>query len=34
MNNKIWKDLVEFEKLYIISNYGDIINLKTNKFVL
>ena len=34
MNNKVWKDLVGFEKLYIISNYGDIINLKTNKFVL
>lgn len=34
MENKIWKSLIDFEELYVISNYGDIINLKTKKDVL
>lgn len=34
MEDKIWKLLIDFEGLYIINNYGDIINLKTKKDVL
>lgn len=34
MQEEIWKSLIEFENLYKISNYGNILNLKTNKYVL
>ena len=29
----IWKDIPNFEGLYRINNYGDIVNIKTNKYL-
>lgn len=32
-NNKIWKNIKNYEDDYKISNYGDIFSLKSNKFL-
>lgn len=33
MNSKVWKDIVGYEGLYQISNYGDVLSLRTGNLM-
>lgn len=34
MENEIWKDILDYEGIYQISNYGRVYNIKSNRYLV